>query len=316
MNGKEQKKTKNGRRRSEKQEESKSPERIGRDTRSRMQNRLLEQRCFLLDQNRESIFLALRERKSLLEQFVQDIRPERSANPQGSLRVSRCGRTFQYYWREQKDGVWKYLAKHELGKARQKAEDEYREKLLELARKELSDLTRRLKSPDMCMVGIRETYESIRPGRRALIEPWILPDEIIRQEFCAETFAPLETFSENKIHTTSGGETVRSKSEWMIAEALHSFGIPYQYEAPLLLPDGSCVRPDFRCLNVRTRRVFIWEHFGKMGDPDYAASAMRKRSQYEAAGYFPGENLILTEECNSSPLVYPTIERQIRHWLL
>ncbi|MBQ2032318.1 MAG: hypothetical protein II483_08960 [Lachnospiraceae bacterium] len=328
MDGKKNKKTKDGRKRPKSQEESRASGRanrdwssvmsgrVNRDKSSEMQVRPPEQVCFMLDQNRECICRALDERKRLLEQFVQDSWPERSKDSRGSLRVSRCGGTFQYYWREQKEGAWKYLAKHELGKARQKAECEYREKLLESARKELSDLTRRVEAPGMCMVGIRETYESIRPGRRALIEPWILPDEIVRQEFCAEPCAPLETFSENKIHTTSLGENVRSKSEWMIAESLHSFEIPYRYEAPLLLPDGTCVHPDFRCLNVRTRKVFIWEHFGKMGDPEYAASAIRKRALYEAAGYYPGENLIITEECNSNPLVPSTIERQIRRWLV
>jgi hypothetical protein len=53
-----------------------------------------------------------------------------------------------------------------------------------------------------------------------------------------------------------------------------------------------------------------------MGDPEYAASAIRKRALYEAAGYYPGENLIITEECNSNPLVPSTIERQIRRWLV
>ena len=320
MNENERKETKNGRRRSKRQEAEEMSGEMSRemslDKSSGMENRQLEQQCFMLDQNRERICRELWGRRSLLEQFVQEVRSERPKNPRGSLRVSRSGTMFQYYWREKKGGKWKYLAKHELGKARQKAEYEYHEKLLESARKELSDLTRRMVAPDMCMVGIRETYESIRPGRRASIGPWILPDEIVRQEFCSEPCVPLETFSENRIHTTSAGENVRSKSEWMIAESLHSFGVPYQYETPLLLQDGSTVYPDFRCLNVRTRKVFIWEHFGKMGDLEYAASAIRKRSLYEASGYYPGENLIITEECNGTPLAPSTIERQIRRWLL
>ena len=102
----------------------------------------------------------------------------------------------------------------------------------------------------------------------------------------------------------------------MIAATLDRFRVPYQYEAPLLLRDNETVRPDFRCINLRTRKVYYWEHLGKMGDLEYAASAINKMEKYEAAGYFVGENLIVTEECSDCPLTPDKIETQIRRWLL
>lgn len=92
MDGKKNKKTKDGRKRPKSQEESRASGRANRDKSSEMQVRPPEQVCFMLDQNRECICRALDERKRLLEQFVQDSWPERSKDSRGSLRVSQwCG---------------------------------------------------------------------------------------------------------------------------------------------------------------------------------------------------------------------------------
>jgi len=68
-------------------------------------------------------------------------------------------------------------------------------------------------------------------------------------------------------------EKVRSKSEVIIADRLFINAIPYEYERGLIVkipktaecPETEMVwNPDFRVLNVRTGKEYIWEHFGRM----------------------------------------------------
>jgi len=109
---------------------------------------------------------------------------------------------------------------------------------------------------------------------------------------------------------------VRSKSEKIIADTLERRGIPYRYEAPLILQDGVTVYPDFSLLNVRRRKEYIWEHLGMMDNEDYARSAVTKLNSYINSGFFPGEQLILTMESQKTPLGTKTIERMIERYLI
>ena len=81
-------------------------------------------------------------------------------------------------------------------------------------------------------------------------------------------------FSEN-------GERVRSKSEVIIADILKNNGIPYRYEYPVLINRN--IHPDFCCLNVRTRKEYFWEHFGKMDDIEYARQKLERTLKSESS---------------------------------
>lgn len=74
--------------------------------------------------------------------------------------------------------------------------------------------------------------------------------------------------------------------------------------------------PDFTCLNIRTRREFIWEHFGRMDDPEYIAETLGKFETYTANGIFPGESLIFTMENQTHPLNPATVEAIAKKYLL
>lgn len=60
--------------------------------------------------------------------------------------------------------------------------------------------------------------------------------------------------------------------------------------------------PDFYCINPRTRKEFIWEHFGMMSDSNYAENAIGKISMYANAGWTLGSNLLATFESAVQPL--------------
>lgn len=119
---------------------------------------------------------------------------------------------------------------------------------------------------------------------------------------------------------TSKGEQVRSKSEMIIADTLAKYKIPYKYESPMQMNTSShkslTIYPDFTCLNVRKRKQFLWEHFGRMEDSVYSAQMVRKMRTFSRNGFIPGTNLLFTTESNSSPLDRRDVEQLIKTFLL
>lgn len=106
------------------------------------------------------------------------------------------------------------------------------------------------------------------------------------------------------------GEFVRSKTELIIADKLYAAGIPYHYEVAMKVNFG-CIYPDFYVLNKRTRKIYVWEHFGRMDDPTYCKKALLKLEAYESIGYYEGKNLILTYESSQYHINTSNIDKVI-----
>ncbi len=267
---------------------------------------------YQLENNREEILALLTERRRILEQFLCDL-SRNSARPEGVIKSCRRKNSFQYYWK--KEGAdWKYLSKGERLVAKKIVNFEYRRNLIRQAEQELGWIDDALSNSKM--PGLTKCFEQLSDARKALVERVMPTEEEAVRDFLATQYSPAEMHEESLQYKTSQGEFVRSKAEWMIAERLHRNGIPYQYEFPLKLKKLGMVRPDFRCLNVRKRKVFFWEHQGMMGDEEYAAHALRKIDAYEESGYFVGDNLIVTGESSEWPLTPSIIDRWIRKMLL
>ena len=93
---------------------------------------------------------------------------------------------------------------------------------------------------------------------------------------------------EGLIHRTSKGLAVRSKSELIIAEALTSANITFEYERPLSL--GDSVRyPDFTIDDEISGRVIFWEHLGRLERDDYRLTWEKKLSWYRSHGVLPAD---------------------------
>jgi len=108
---------------------------------------------------------------------------------------------------------------------------------------------------------------------------------------------------ERLIHMTRRGESVRSKSEVIIADLLYSKGIDYVYEAPLVGKDGLKRYPDFYFEDDDTGLQIIWEHLGMMRNPDYKARWDKKLKWYREQDILPFEygggsegTLIITQD--------------------
>lgn len=85
------------------------------------------------------------------------------------------------------------------------------------------------------------------------------------------------------VHRTSKGLAVRSKSELLIAEALETANVEFEYEKPLTL-DGKTRYPDFTIVDEISGRTVYWEHLGMLSNPEYHAAWERKLAWYQSNG--------------------------------
>ena len=115
---------------------------------------------------------------------------------------------------------------------------------------------------------------------------------------------------------TEKGEQVRSKSEKIIADKLFMKGIPYVYEQPLYLKGYGYVMPDFKILNVKTRKEFFLEHFGMMDEVEYVRKALRKLETFEKNDIYPGEKLLMTFETSDSPINIKLLDEMVNRYLI
>ncbi|MCR5466536.1 MAG: hypothetical protein K6F11_06845 [Lachnospiraceae bacterium] len=271
---------------------------------------------YQLELNREKLLGLLQERKLFFEDLIRDLKRNRPKCPEGTLKVNRCNSSFQYFWRKDKNNPWKYLSKRK--KQIQTAEAivnyDYISLVIKRAEEELKTIHEWIsKNP---LRSVEEISNEFSEGRKALIHELYCSKEDLVQAFLNEVYEPLQTHAENKQYEIRDGEFVRSKSEYMIAGKLMKKNIPFQYEYPVKLNGYGTARPDFRCLNVRTREIILWEHFGRMGDEEYVKNALQKAHAYEQNGYSCGKNLIITEESAECPLFMSSVDYWIDRMLV
>ncbi len=150
---------------------------------------------------------------------------------------------------------------------------------------------------------IRKHADSNLGSREKLIE-----DFYTEGRYCGHSRLPVK-----EKHNTDRGETVRSKSELIIANMLYYSGIPYDYERMLHLKTGyKC--PDFTILNVDTGKVCYLEHMGRMDEEEYRNRNLLKIEEYHASGIYQGEKLFLTFETKEKPLNEKHVRDLINHF--
>ena len=165
----------------------------------------------------------------------------------------------------------------------------------------------RIYDPYQVRAELPDYYRDFDP-RRLLLEGDLSPEQWDSQNYEQNTIFP-----EERRHFSEGGVAVRSKAEAEIATKLEQYGLTFRYE-PILCLKNYRVSPDFEILHPVERRILIWEHFGKMDDPGYAAEAMKKLNRYARNGYRLGDNLIMTWEAKHMPLSFSHINWTIRHY--
>ena len=164
---------------------------------------------------------------------------------------------------------------------------------------------------------MEEIYKGYGLERQGLIEPVRYPDMQYAEAWKAVPYESMGfEFSMDTAEYYSGeGIRVRSKSELIIANMLEKNRIPYRYEYPLKLGKKELMRPDFTCLNLRTRKEYIWEHFGMMDNIAYANKNVAKIQEYARNGYVQGKNLIMSFESSQHALSSAVVAQLIGEYL-
>jgi len=232
---------------------------------------------------------------------------------EGRLEVSKNHNSYQYYLTQNvKPHKRLYLNKSRLNLAEKIAERDYYSLLLVNIKKNLYSLDAFIRSykPQELI----NCYTRLSPARQKLIKPLFLSDIEYAQIWQARKFKQKKEEANDNLLTMKD-ELVRSKSELIIADFLKAHDIPYHYEYPLKLKNGNIIYPDFFCLNPRTRQEFFWEHCGLMTNPTYSKNLIKRLREYSKLGIMPGKNLILTMECEESPLSTKELEVIIKSFL-
>lgn len=241
------------------------------------------------------------------------VRLKRDA-PVGRLRVDKSGKYVRYYHVQEKgDTHGIYIPKSKLVLARNLAQQEYNSKIIDVIDKQLRIL-RRL-SREYTPGQMDEPLEKLNADKRPLILPVQFSREEFAQRWLGRTYEH-KSFGENvSEYYTADGLRVRSKSEVIIADSLSRMGVPFKYECPCRVKGLGKIHPDFTCLNLRTRKKILWEHFGMMDSPDYSVKAVTRINSYGASGYNLGFNLIASFETAANPLSAKTVVRMIEQYL-
>ena len=127
---------------------------------------------------------------------------------------------------------------------------------------------------------------------------------------------------EKLVHRTVRGELVRSKSEVIIANLLHSMGIAYDYERELIGADGTRRFPDFTIEDAEAGVTVYLEHLGLLHEPGYRARWEAKLAWYERAGIQlaeqgggPNGTLLTTRDDPTGGIDCKAIEAALREFL-
>ena len=153
------------------------------------------------------------------------------------------------------------------------------------------------------------------PAYQELLSSEFQPMSETLSEWQNKEFESSQYHPEKLIHRTASGRYVRSKSEAIIDMFLFLNKIPFHYEEKLVLGRG-IMYPDFTIRHPKSGKVFYWEHFGMMEDPEYVREAARKIKRYSLNGIIPGINLITTYETEQSPLSTEMVEKIIEYYFL
>ncbi len=265
-----------------------------------------------------------------LERAIKIKEAEIKKAPSGKIRIVKNKGHLQFYKIDQTSSrLGRYLPRSQNLLAYKLIQRDYDLKSLKALRQELKLL--KTFRQQYNKKSVKKLEEKIPILRRSLITQITLPPDHYKKKWQSLKYIPKELPPQTNL-ATDNGEQVRSKSEVIIANALKSAGVPYRYEFPVTIdrsqtdPSHNKIlrrpattvtfHPDFYCLNLRTRREYIWEHFGLMDDPAYSASFAEKLQLYQANGYLPGRNLILTSESKLTPISTQVIKKTISEYLI
>lgn len=237
--------------------------------------------------------------------------------PPGKIHVTKSKKRVQYYLRmDASDKSGTYLSQTEKKTIEKYVQKSYDEKILKAVSKEIVNLEVFLSKSKEPVNQIQQIYSSNPEQVKQYINPIDCSNEDFIEQWVNIPYERKRMMNEVPQYCTEKGELVRSKSELNIANALYRNRIPYKYECPLKLKDGSVIYPDFTVLDALRRKVLYWEHRGMMDDREYAKHAVMRIRDYEKNNIRLGSNLIITEETSTCALGTKEIEKVIKNYIV
>ena len=244
-------------------------------------------------------------RLSELEQAYKTKQTAVKGNPTGLIRIVKNHGQVQFYKRKSKSDLQgTYMPRSQNQLAHKLIQADYDKKALAAIKEEISFLKFFLTKYQTN--NTNHYFTTLPDTRQKIVTPLTLTDSQYAELWLSEKYPKKEIPPDIPKLFTDNKEQVRSKAEVLIANALKAAGVPYRYEFPVKLnlnaelpshaEDIQTFHPDFYCLNLRTRKEYIWEHLGMMDDADYSTRAAEKLQLYQQNGYFPGKNLLITME--------------------
>ena len=258
----------------------------------------------------------LKERKSFLQKTIKQCRQWLEKAPTGKLRVSCSRRSTSFYYNRSGKGRNEVLLDSEYDSPliHTLARKDYFQKLIPVAEEELESVNELLRMEES--QALANVFCMLHPERRKLVTPVEETREYALSKWIDTPTPPNEPRIGSYYIPTERGEYVRSRNEYLIANALFNAGIPYKYEFPYRAVNDVLLHPDFFVRNINTGQEFFWEHFGMMDNPDYVMkNYMYKIELYRADGIILGKNLIATFSGGKNELDIDTVTKMIEAFL-
>lgn len=252
---------------------------------------------------------SLYEKQSRLARKIKQLQEEISLLPSGELQICRNGKYTK--WRIYYGSKVETLPKRNREMAQKLAKKKYISCELDGLKQELAALNTYISTLEN--IQSQSNFLSTNPQ---YIE--LLPDTYTKwfgkyEEWMSASYEANEKHPEGLVHMCKTGKLLRSKSEVIIANALHDNRIPFRYEEALELGDV-VVHPDFRIIDPISEKTYYWEHFGMMDDEKYINSWEQKMRIYIQNGIIPGIQLICTYETKERPINSVQVQKNIHNY--
>ena len=256
------------------------------------------------------MYQTIQARGAELEKKLNALKKQMDNLPEGELSCTENGK--YYKWYKYLKHQWHYIPKEKRPEAEALAVKTYLSNLMVDLQQEQAAINAYLSYYDPRKS--RAEYILMHPGYQELLSNYFQPISVELQEWMQEPYEKNPKNPENLLIKSVSGNLLRSKSEAFIDAALFYYKVPYRYECGLQMGEVTFY-PDFTLRHPNTGKIYYWEHFGMMDNPEYAENAYRKLQTYQAYEILPSDNLIMTFEDKNHPFDGEKAERTVQYIL-
>ncbi len=229
-----------------------------------------------------------------LETLIKQLKDDIYIAPEGTIHTHQ-GSQRNYYYHVSSVGTRQYLSPENTELITSLAQKRYNQQLLKIAIQNQRYLEKRfpIEPPSL-----ESAFEKIPDALKPFIQTNYLPANEFAKRWFSEPYTGLPFEEEQSEYVNQNGQSMRSKSEYIISNILIQLGLPYKYEKPLTI-GRTTFYPDFTILDINQKVEVYYEHFGLMSNSEYATKALRKIATYEQAGFFMGDRFLCSFESDN-----------------